>query len=477
MNNLDSVFSPESMAVAGVGSDNTSWTVGTAFVETLLDFGFKGRLYPLNPKGGETLGLKIYRSLEDIPGPVDQVMSFIPAPRVPQLVKDCIAKQVKVLSLFTAGFSETGHQQGRELETEMYRLTHASGLRILGPNCMGAYCPKASLTFASGFPRESGKVAVICQSGGNTMHLVRAAARRGVRFSKVVSYGNGGDIDESELLEYLANDIETEIIVAYIEGVKDGRRFRQALDTVAASKPVIVLKGGVSEAGAGVAASHTGSLAGSDAVWEGMLRQSGAVRVRNLEELVDMMVTFLYMPLPRGRRVALFGFGGGASVLATDECIAAGLDVPPLPSQVQAELANLTGTQAGTILSNPVDLVGEGRYEILCRLADYDGIDLLTVQVPVGNYGVVRRPGRSVHYTSLDTILKVQGNAGRPMAVVIHWVDSDEDWRLASDYERKCSEVGLPIYHSITGMARAVDRLFRYYGDGPQYNRSGLRGA
>jgi len=463
---LDPVFFPRSVAIAGVTSNSTSWNVGRALVGTLHSFGFKGKVYPLNPKGGEVEGIRIHARLEDVDGPVDHLMSFIPAPLVPQLVKDCVAKGVKVISLYSAGFSEMGTEEAKRLETEICRLACAGGVRVLGPNCMGVYCPKGVLTFAPGFPSESGKVAIICQSGGNTAYLVRAAARRGVRFSKVVSYGNACDIDESELLEYLASDAETGVVAAYIEGVKDGRRFQLALERVASKKPVIILKGGHTEAGAGVVASHTGALAGSDMVWDSLLRQSGAVRVDSLDELIDMMVTFLYMPLTQGRRAVIFGFGGGASVLAADECAAAGLSVPALPPEIQEELGNLTNTRAGTILSNPIDLVGEGRYEILRRLSHYDGIDLLAVQIPLGNY-IYGRPG-IVHYSSLDTILRLRSEESKPMAVVVHWLVTDENWQLALEYERRCSEAGLPVYHSITGMAKAIDRFLRYHENRPR---------
>jgi len=457
---LDPLFYPRSLAIAGVKSDSTSWNVGRALVGTLIDFGFEGDIYPLNPRGGEVSGLRIHAGLDDIDGPVDNVVSFVPAGAAPQLVRDCVEKGVKVMSFYTAGFSELGTQAGRDLESEICRLAAAGGLRIVGPNCMGVYCPRTGITFAPGFPRESGNVALVCQSGGNTAYLIRTAARRGVRFSKAVSYGNACDVDESELLEYLATDPDTEIIAAYIEGVKDGARFRRALETAASTKPVILLKGGSTAAGSAVAASHTGALAGSDSVWDSLLHQCGAIRVQSLDELMDMMVTFTYMRGPQGRRAAIFGFGGGASVLAVDECTVAGISVPTLPPEIEAKVASLTPTRAGTILSNPIDLVGEGRYEILRALADYRGVDLLIVHVPLGNY-IHGRPG-GIHSSSLDIIARVWSETRKTMAVVVHWLESDDNWQLARKYERDCSAAGMPVYHSISGAAKAVDRLLRY---------------
>jgi acyl-CoA synthetase (NDP forming) len=272
---LDIAFSPASVAIAGVGPA----TAGRNYLKSLVDSGFKGKIYPLNPRDGEISGMPIYPNIKDVPDPVDYVISCIPADLVPQLVEDCTENRAKVLSLFTAGFSETGTERGRLLEVEICRLAQAGGLRLIGPNCMGVYSPRVGLSFVSDFPRERGRVAFVCQSGGNTIYFVRLAAQRGVRFSKVISYGNACDIDESDLFEYLADDDETEIVAAYIEGVKDVRQFYSAVTRLSARKPVVVLKGGSTEAGARTAASHTGSLVGSDEIWDGLLRQAGALRV------------------------------------------------------------------------------------------------------------------------------------------------------------------------------------------------------
>jgi acyl-CoA synthetase (NDP forming) len=231
---LDSIFNSTSVAIAGAAAGK----IGQAFLNSLLDSGFKGQVYPLNPKGGELCGLKVYVSINDVPGPIEFIIACIPAHLTPQLIRDCAAKGVKAVSFFTAGFSETGSQEGRELEDRMLQAARAGGVRILGPNCVGIYHPKVGLSFASDLPREAGRVAFICQSGGNAIYLVRSAAYRGVRFSKAVSYGNACDINESELLEYLVDDDETELVAAYIEGVKDGQRFYQALKKLSAAKPV-----------------------------------------------------------------------------------------------------------------------------------------------------------------------------------------------------------------------------------------------
>ena len=316
---LENLFNPRSMAIIGVSSQGNPYDWGgRRFLQYLLNQGFEGNIYPVNPKGGKVFGLKIYPDIKDVPDPIDYVMSCISARQTPQLVKDCIAKEVKGVHIFASGFSESGTKEGKALEEEISSLVHQSNIRIIGPNCFGIYCPKAGLSYGPDFSKECGSIALMCQSGGNSIYLVHEGLRRGIRFSKVISYGNACDVNESDLLEYFAGDPDTKIITAYIEGVKDGRRFYQVLKEVIKEKPIIILKGGITEAGATAAASHTGALAGSNEVWDALFRQAGIIRVYSLEELIDMTMTFNCLPLPSGKRTLVFGIGGGATVLATD---------------------------------------------------------------------------------------------------------------------------------------------------------------
>lgn len=438
------------------------------FLDALLRYDFPGKVYPVNPKGGEVSGLKIYSSLAEIPEPVDYVISCLPAPLVPELIRDSAAKKVKVVSIFTSGFRESGKEEGIKLEAEIGSLAREAGIRIIGPNCMGVYSPNAGLSFAADFPKEMGPVAFICQSGGNAIHFVRLASRRGVRFSKLVAYGNACNVDESDLLEYLTTDPETRIIAAYIEGVKDGHRFRQVMEKAAKAKPVIILKGGITEAGTKAAASHTGTLAGSDKAWDALLRQIGAIRVYSLEELIDMVVTFLYLSVPQGRRVGVVGVSGGAAVLATDEFAAAGFALPPLTQEIRDQIRSLIGTDAGTSLTNPVDLAAQifspEFRSVLSTLAEYDGIDLLVIQLSLGILLLPPSIGEATVLNFLaDSVIEVHKEASKPVALVIHALASGESWQAALDCQRKCYEAGLPVYHSTGSMAKAVDRFLLYY--------------
>jgi acyl-CoA synthetase (NDP forming) len=454
---LDTAFAPGSIAVIGVGPI----TAGRFYVESLLAAGFKGSLYPIHPNGGEISGLKILRSLKDIDGPVDFVESCIPARFVPQLIRECAEKQVKVVSMFTSGFSETGSETGRQLEAEIVSIAQDAGIRLVGPNCMGIYSPKRGVSFVTDFPKESGGVALVCQSGGNTIYLVRLAVERGIRFSKVISYGNACDVDESDMFEYLTGDSETDLVTAYIEGVKDGDRFQHVLSRLAARKPVVVLKGGVTGEGARTASSHTSSLAGSERVWSAVLEQAGALRVHSLQEMVDMMVTFRFMEPPRGRRVAMVGGGGGASVMAADACASRGFSLPPIPAEVSREMRTGLDSDAGLILTNPIELnlSPEITYQMGKTMLGYEGFDLMLANCVFGQH-----PWDFFDMwfdMFCDTVLRVHDKVTKPMAVILDSGLTKYEQHFAM-VRRRYVEAHLPVYYSMSDACLAIDRFMRY---------------
>lgn len=471
MSKIDnSFFQHSSVAIAGASSE---YNIGHAFVQCMQDSGFQGQVYPLNPAGGEIRGLKVYRSITDIPGQVDYVISCIPARFTPQLVKDSAAKGAKVVSFFTAGYSETGRKEGRDLEDELLRAARAGGVRLLGPNCLGLYCPQTGLSFAADFPREKGDVGFIGQSGGNAIYLIRAAGQRGVRFSKAVSYGNACDVDECELLEYFITDNETKMVAAYIEGVRDGRQFRRVLEQLAAIKPVIILKGGCTKGGAVAASSHTGSLAGANESWEGLLNQAGAIRVFNLDEMADMLVTFSCLTPPRGRRVVVCGSNGGFSVLTADDFVHAGFDLPQLAPEEQRhihdQVARFSNTDAGMILKNPFDITNipspEGQYSIMRTLAASERFDMQVGQVSISNSGwpFVGSPYRFWPDMFLDALLRVHREVNKPVAVILHSITNTGEFERLVPLRQKCQSAGVPVYDSIPRAALAMDRFVRYH--------------
>ncbi len=453
---MNSIFHPGSVAFVGVTiSDPEHWT--RTFLNALLEFKYSP-LYLVNPKGGEINGIKVYHSLADIPSKVDYVISTVPAKAAPELIEECADKGVKVVHFCTSGFSETGEEEGIRLEAELKEAARRRGIRVIGPNCMGIYCPDSHISWKVNFPRESGSIGYISQSGGNANVLITAVDWRGVRFSKVVSYGNACDLNESDFLEYLTADPETKIIAMYVEGVRDGARFRRALEKAAKDKPVILLKGGTTEGGARATASHTGSIAGSETTWDALCRQLGVIRVHNLEELANTLVIFQFMFHPGGRRVAFIGGGGGSSVLITDQFEKAGLKVPPLPEELRQKIREFTPV-AGNMLRNPIDYsqtVGEldKLAKTLAIVSQWDGIDFL---VGFLHMEYALQQGLELTLGIIDTILETARISGKPVAFIFPLEISVEYIEAVLAITQKCVRAGSPVYYTFTDAANALN--------------------
>jgi acyl-CoA synthetase (NDP forming) len=456
---LDFLFHPNSLALVGITTAETwHWTL--TFLEGLLEIGFDRPLYLVNPKGGEIKGHKVYTSLKDVPGNIDYAIGLVNAQIAPKLVEECAEKGVKAIHFCTAGFSETGEEERVKLESELAEIARKKGIRIIGPNCMGIYCPQSRLSFSPAFPKESGPVGVISQSGGNSIFLVRQAALRGIRFSKVISYGNACDINENDLLEYLANDAETKIIALYIEGIKDGIRFRKAMEKATKEKTVVLLKGGATEGGARAAAGHTAALAGSRTTWDALCKQLGIISVSSIEEMIDVLVTLLFLPLPRGRNAVLFGAGGGASVLIADEFGRRGVRVPPLPPDVIAQIREFTPI-AGNILRNPVDYSQamtnlEGVVKTLGILSKWEGTDFIVTFVRTGQFTTSRISEDHLNLLMSRFSVK-QGLLPKPVAMVLEPSILPKEAEAILAAIRGCISAGLPVYYSFAAAANAIN--------------------
>jgi acyl-CoA synthetase (NDP forming) len=461
---LEFLFHPNSIALVGITTAKTwHWTL--TFLEGLLEIGFDRPLYLVNPKGGEIGGHKIYASLKDVPGNIDYVIGLVNAQIAPRLVEECAEKGVRAIHFCTAGFSETGEEDRVKLESELVEIARRKGIRILGPNCMGIYCPRSHLSFSPAFPRESGPVGVISQSGGNSIYLVRQAALRGVRFSKVISYGNASDINESDLLEYLANDADTKIIALYIEGIKDGKRFRRALEEATKEKTVILLKGGTTEGGARAAAGHTASLSGSRTTWDALCRQLGIISVSSIEEMIDVLVTLLFLPLPAGRNVVLLGAGGGASVLIADEFESRGLRILPLPPDIIAQIREFTPI-AGNILRNPVDYSQammnlEGVIKTFAILSGWEGADFMVTFIRTGQFTTYRTAEDHVNLLMSRFSVK-QGMLPKPLAMVIEPSVMPEEAEAILAAIRGAIASELPVYYSFATAANAINLVLNH---------------
>lgn len=461
---LDHIFHPRSIAV--IGATGGPINVHTMmFLDTLIKLGYKGQLYPVSPSQETVSGLRAYRNLKEIPGIVDHVTSLIPASATLDLARDCVIKGVKSMQLFTAGFAETGELTGTELQKELVNIARTGGVRIIGPNCMGIYCPASALSYCPDFPQEAGGVGFISQSGSYTYLLVRMAAARGIRFSKVISYGNAADVNEIELLDYLSHDPDTEIICAYVEGTRDGHQLLQVLSEAAGRKPIIIIKKGYTEAGSRGANSHTGALAGNDSVWEAAIKQVGAIRVDDVEEMVDMLVTFRFLPLPTGRRAAVLGVGGGVTVRASDQCESGGLTLPPVPDEIRTELKRFVPL-AGSMLGNPVDVLAE-RYvdawaPVVNTLDRWDEPDVLIWQISPEIEPLREEIVHQYMMEMRSRMMRVFSTAGKPKAIVVHAVESGPAMKSLDALRKMCQEHEIAFYPSLYRAARAITRYLDF---------------
>jgi acyl-CoA synthetase (NDP forming) len=350
---FEALFRPRSIAVVGVSSRSAGQ--GNAFIRRLREAGYAGAIYPIHPTERMLEGLPAYASLAATPGPIDYAFVAIAAEGVPDLLAEA-AGRVRFAQVMSSGFGEGAG--GRDLGRDLLEGARRGRMRLLGPNCMGTYSPSGRVSFVDGGVDAPGSIGVMSQSGGLSIDMLRHGRARGLRFSAVVSLGNCLDLDPCDLLEYFLADPGTRVIGAYVEHVRDGRRFFELLRAAGAAKPVVILKGGRTHQGQRAAESHTGSLASNDQVWRALARQTGSVLVDSLGQFVDVLAAFqpgTPVTGPASGRVLLFGNGGGASVLATDTLARLGLDVPALRPETAAALARLN-VPPGASLANPIDV-------------------------------------------------------------------------------------------------------------------------
>ena len=467
---LAALFRPQSIAVVGASANQRSQ--GYEFVQGLVEFGYPGAVYPVNPKLSELLGLKAYARLEDIPGPVDFVISAVPAGAALEVVEGAKAKQAKLIHFFTARFSETGRADAAELERELSRRTKEAGIRVIGPNCMGLYYPRGKITFEPHFKFEPGNVGFLTQSGSHAYRVIGRGTERGLRFSKVISYGNGIDLNEADFLCHFAEDPETEVIAAYVEGVHDGRRFLGALRHAASKKPVVVLKGGRTTAGRAAAASHTAALASQQAVWRAAVRQAGALEVSSLNDLIDMLVAFRSAGPASGPRVAVLGGAGGETVESADLCNEAGLDVAPIPSDIREALREKL-PHSWDWVGNPIDasILTWGRFEaadVLQMMVASPAYDLVIANVRGLEWVAAEEEGGGAVFRGAIELLKRLGKEnGKAAMLVMGDPEAREEWRrdLALHARRELAAAGVAIYPDMDRAARAMGRYVRYLAE------------
>jgi acetyl coenzyme A synthetase (ADP forming)-like protein len=450
---LRAFFDPRTVAVIGASRDPSK--VGGSVLANLRSADFQGRIVPINTRADLVQGLPAFPSLLAVQGSVDLAVVTVPAPAVLPALKECVAKGVPAAVVISAGFRESG-EEGQRREGELREWLRREPIRVLGPNCLGWIRPsrRLNVTFAPGMP-QAGNIAFVSHSGALAVAILDWARDRRMGFSLFASLGNQADITESDVLAAVARDDETRVIVGYLEGVAEGRRFFETLREAASLKPVVLLKAGRSAEGARAVSSHTGALAGSDRVFDAAVKQAGAVRAETVEELFDLARGLTSQRLPRGRRLLIVTNGGGLGIVSTDAARESGLEVAPLDDAARRRLTTVLPAAASVV--NPVDLVGDAdaaRYNNALHAIGADAADaalvVLTAQAATDAVGVARAV--------------IGATRGWPIPLVAAFVGGA---RVAAG-ARALEDAGIPCYafpepavKTLAGMALLAERRAR----------------
>ena len=445
-------FEPRSVAV--IGALREGWFGGYVIIKNLRVFGFPGEVYPVNPRYDKVLGLDVYASVKDIPAMVDLVIIMTPAAVVPSVLEECGACGVRAAIVVSDGFAERS-EEGARLQKELVSVGRREGIRILGPNTVGVTNTANGLvTTPYEFGYSSIRRGFVALAGQTGIIAPQAVPYEDLQYgvSKICDFGNKCDVDEADLLEYLAEDAETKVIAMYLEAIRDGRRFLATAKRVVEKKPVIVLKSGRSEAGAKAAASHTGTLAGDDKIYDAAFRQAGVLRIQNFRELFEIPKIF-GQPRPKGNRIAMVTMTGGAGVMSTDIAYECGLEL----ARFSEETSNRLGEIFPSLAKNPSD-VGPALFAddiiqiykkaIEAALED-EGVDCVSVVLWTGEAAPPQL------YVELFKELKER--ASKPVAI---WAYSAH-LVLAQELSRELEKLGFPVFSDFETAVRALGMLYK----------------
>ena len=452
---LKPLFLPESIAI--IGASNTLGKWGNMMVTRPVQSGYRGRIYPVNPKESNIYGLKSYPRILDIPDAVDLAIFTIPAVMVPDAMKDCVKKGVKAGVIISAGFAETG-KKGEALQLETAKIAKAGKLRFIGPNCMGFYSSSVRLNTAFQFMPQPGGISFVSQSGTMGGYLLETANNKGYGFNTFLSVGNQADLSMADYIEYLGDDDTTKVIVLYIEGLKDANRFLETTRKVIRKKPIIVYKAGRTDSGSRATMSHTASIAGSDAVFESACRQVGIIRTYDVIHAFDLAEALSKQPLPNGNRVAIVSGGGGHCVVSTDACGVMGLDVPELDAKTSEKIHKLLLPHA-PVPKNPIDMAADPRPATLAKilniLVEHPGIDMIMASAPF--FRDVFEP--KILQKLMETVVtlsEIPQKYGKPLLAMTHRS------RMQGIFFEIMKNRGIPFYEFPEEAARAAYGLYRY---------------
>ena len=395
------ILSPRSIAV--IGASRQPGSIGQIILKAIVENGFTGVVYPVNPKADQVMAIKAYPSILDVPGEVDMGVIVVPTQLVARVAKDCGLKGVHALVVISDGFKERG-PEGAIKEEELRDITLGHGMRLVGPNCMGVIntspAVKMNASFSPTYP-SAGNVAFLSQSGAMGVVILEYASSLNMGISSFVSVGNRADISSNDLLSYWEQDPATKVILLYLESFGNPRQFSRIAQRVAAKKPIIVVKSGTTPAGSRAASSHTGSLATSDVVSDALFHQAGIIRVDSMQELFDVASLLSNQPLPKGRRLAIITNGGGPGIIAADASIQHGLQIPEFDPKTREELSQIVKRDIS--LNNPLDLTGsftkeefEGAMKVLAQDNDIDAVLALFVPAVASNVEAVENSIRKI---------------------------------------------------------------------------------
>lgn len=373
LDHFESIFNPGSVAV--IGASNTAGKWGFNIFNRVLASGAGRKVYPVNKGAKDVIGVKAFSSIVDIPGPVDLAVVTVPPQHVPAAIHECIQKQVKVAEVITAGFGEAG-AEGRKAELEVVETAAQNGMRVVGPNSMGHLSTHSNFyttPWITGV--NKGHIGLISQSGNFGINVIRKGIGMGLGFSKFISSGNEADLVFEDYLECLAYDDDTRVIIAYVEGLRQGRRFFKLAREITKTKPIVILKVGRTQSGSKAVLSHTAALSGEDRIYDAAFKQTGIIRVHEVDELLATAGALLRQPIPKGKKVGILTGGGGPGVIATDACESLGLQMAALSGSTIEKLDAILPPRWPR--SNPVDMVGETNltYPCLMTLIEDENVD------------------------------------------------------------------------------------------------------
>lgn len=455
-NSLSHIIAPKTIAIVGASQDPTK--LGNTLVKRIIEGGYRGAIYPINPTAKEILGLKVYPGIQSLQRDVDLALIIVPNTKVPGVIQECADRGVKGAVIISGGFAETGSKEGIELQQKIREVVDKTSIRVLGPNINGMV--NASVKLNANFDyydTSGGSISFASQSGALGASIVQWAVPEGVGFNKFIAIGNRVDVDECEVLEYLAEDQDTKVILLYLESAADGRRLLSTAKKVTKIKPIVALKIGSTEVSNRATLAHTASLAGVDEVYDASFRQAGVIRVYGMEEMVDVGLALSLQPPARGNRVCIVTNTGGPGLIATETCERLGLKIPQMPEETSRELRKILPPIGSP--RNPLDITAMGNenvhrtaIEMALRNDAFDAVLVNALPVPLFDSEMIQRVWLG-H-------LKLARELGKP--IVGSLIGATLEGRDLNRERASLRRNGLPVYPTPERAARSLKALVDY---------------